>query len=336
MTFKQCVQLLCMCISFHSVSAGYALAVVGEQLNFREALTPTTYKNSPKYINSKHKLPIMQIAVINQSKQVSQALLKKTLEVVEEQVQRDFSRYYGMLVKFHIFKNQDEVNWKKYAGLFITDRLLSDCKCLGYHGYQDSYRSPRFFNDRLSVISDLIPFAPKNFPNGTPFIIIPIGTDETDYGILPASLSSNKHLPSTFAGIFSLSVSREVLETLHDPELKKFYAFHNEKGGDLVSLDMYLGEVCSPVGLTRGYTISGHNLAEDRLWVSDFVLPAFWIQGLDRGPFNFLNTVLAPFTPYAGFIGFLRSSETGTEIFTKESFPKDPEEVIVVDQGAVF
>lgn len=95
-------------------------------------------------------------------------------------------------------------------------------------------------------------------------------------------------------------------------------------------------KVCTPVALTRGYTIPGHNVAGNRLWVSDFVLPSFWIQGLAKGPFNFLNTVLAPFTPYAGFIGFLRSSATGTEIFTKESHPRDPEDVIVVDQGSVF
>lgn len=291
----------------------------------RENLPDAKKIKAPPFISSKEGKPVMEVAVINRTKLISPTLLDRVLKIVTKQVNEDFAPFYGIYVHFKVFKHQNTVDFRHYVPLIIDDLLPFDCGCISFHALNDEVNG--------APIVDTV-FNPPQLPNGYPYIVIPMGNASTDYGVVPSSLSGDPTLPPTFEGNFSLSVSHEVLETLHDYTGLKFTAnvVVNPQTEELDVIDLFVEEVCDPVEFTPGYLLCGLN-------VSNFVLPSYWVNGLSTGPFDFLNTVPAPFTPFQGEQSFAEVGLCGTEQFVEVSLPipfGDPNDVFIVDLGPVF
>jgi hypothetical protein len=159
-----------------------------------------------------------------------------------------------------------------------------------------------------------------------------MGNAGTDYGVIPAAISDDPSLPPTFETIFSFALSHEVLETLHNYTGALFTATSPSVDGACV-IDFYYNEVCDPVEYSPGYVIHDFNVA-------NFVLPSYWEINLPAGPYDFLNTVLSPFTPFQGeqlVNEFAPGCEA--EVFLLASIPPpsgNPFDLIVIDEGSVF
>lgn len=276
---------------------------------------------APPYITSKNGFPVMQVGVLNRTSRVSSRLLKKTLKVVTKQVTEHFAHFYGIYVNFTVFEDQNKVDWKRYVPLIIDDLLPIDRQTLGFHAYQDEPANG--FPVQNAV------FNPPDLPVGTPYMVIPLGNANTNYGIIPASMKGDPTIPPTFRTIFSWTVSHEVLETLHDyTALNQQFNFI----GNIDFVDAYIREVCDPVQFTPGYVICGLN-------VSNFVLPSYWTNDLPEGPYDFLNTVQAPLVPFAGLQGLIRFGPCGGEFLGIVSLPPpfgNPSLPFFEDNGPVF
>ncbi len=279
--------------------------------------------NAPPYIKMKDGKPFMQFGVVNQSTKVKSHLLNHTLEVVRKQVQKHFSPYYGIHADFTVFDTVDGVDWSKFVPLMIVNTLLIDLSgAISFHDFQQP--APSFNGDPIEIwITN-----PPDLPNGTPYIIIPIGTKKTDYGVLPAYLSGNPTLPPTFATLFSWAVSHEVLETLVDYDVNQYTLTQIASN----TVRIFINEVCDPVEFTPGYVLDGLN-------VSDFVLPSFWLYNLETGPYSFLNTVPAPLTPFAGELSVAEFGCCEAENLLLYSNPPqygNPNIVYTIDLGPIF
>lgn len=285
-----------------------------------------TKLKAPPYITSNKGRPVMQVAVLNRTKRVSKSLLDRVLKIVTKQVKEDFSPFYGIEVAFQVFEDEEQVNWHKHAALVIPNFLLVDIPgVIALHDFQDSTGAQ---GDPISLlISD-----PPALPNGTPYALVPMGNAKTDYGVVPAHLSHDPTLPPTFAGLLCNSVSHEVLEMLYDYVTDDTKSFFNIVRHKTKSVDFFSGEVCDPVEFNPGYLFCG-------LSVSNFVLPSYWVPGLKKGPFDFLNTVPAPLTPFTGEQDYYKAGCTGLELFSRVSLPRpfgNPNRVHVVDLGSVL
>lgn len=274
---------------------------------------------APPYIQYDDALPVMQFGVVNQSKSIDQELLERVLKTCLKQVERDFSPYYGIIFDYEFIDNMEDVNWKDYVPLIITDYLVHDLDVLGFHYTED-------FSGTFHAPISYYLYNPPDLPNGAPYAVIVMGSPETDYGIIPAFLRNSPTLPPTFESIFCFVVSHEILETLHNYGVDKFYYFWNVVDG---YIDYYTGEVCDPVEFTPGYIINC-------LFVSNFVLPSFWVQNLTIGPFDFLDTVPGPFTPFAGQLTYIHTSDAGSQNYTLYSSPYDPEVLIRIPGRVIF
>lgn len=277
-------------------------------------------KNAPPYISSVNGFPEMQFAIIKRTNLISPELLCRTIEAIKIQVERDFGPYYGIEAKFHFFEDESRVDFGKFVPIFLVDFLETPVPgVIAFHNIQDS-------TEQNGVpISILIENAPA-LPDGTPYIIMPMGNADSGYGVLWAFLNfqGDPTLPPTFDGIFSWTQSHEVLETLHNYAVNEFYAinfFDNE--GNLEVIELYLGEVCDPVTFTPGYQI--HDT-----YVADFVFPNFWVPTLqNQRPYNFLDTVTAPLTPYAGLLTFYALDRFGSQTFQLISPFNDPNNLLL-------
>lgn len=267
-------------------------------LNFQQYAV-RSQSNAPSFIKKKNGRPVMNVAVINRSEMVDKQLLRRILNAVAKQVERDFSPYYGISVSFRIFANEDDVDWKNFVPLVIPDLLVTPTPgAIAFHDNERSTVSPWIQGDPISLwISN-----PPVLPAAQPYMIIPIGTEDSGYGVFWASLSGDPTLPPTFEGILSDAISHEVLETLGD--YTATFAASNTPLKNPKILNFYVHEVCDPVEFAPGYKIDGQ-------WVSNFVLPSFWIWGREEGPFDFLDTVVAPLTPYAGLLQFFKFGPCG-------------------------
>ena len=242
---------------------------------------------APPFISLKHGRPVMKVAVLNRSCKVNSRVLKKVLKVVSKQVKEDFAPFYGIYVDFKIVRNENFVNWNKNVPLIITDYLpeSGNCCCISYHSVQ-SYDGNGF------PIEEAV-FDPPPIPIGSPYIVVPIGDCDTCYGIVPVFKQELCFFPSCFKDFFSLAVSHEVLETLHNYTLNLNTI---DVSGDFFGPETMVAfsrEVCDPVEYSKGYKLCGMNVA-------NFVLPSYWVNDLEVGPFDFLDTVCEPFIPYAG------------------------------------
>ncbi len=279
--------------------------------------------DAPEYIRSKQGKPVLQVAVLNRTSLITDKLLGKVIDVVNKQVKKDFAPYYGILVKFHFFRDESTINWEKFVPLIITDLLLTDIAAIGFHDVQD------FTGTNGDPISIWIT-NPPSLPEGTPYIIIPMGTPSTDYGVVPASLLGSPDLPPTFETIFSNVFSHEILETLANYAVNKVFRVQNGLAPN--SIDFYRAEVCDPVEFNPGYIIRGFNVA-------NFVLPSWFVFGLAEGPYDFLNTTPASFTPFSGEISITRASATpGAHLvfFDKVSLPSNPTVVFFTAPTVIF
>lgn len=267
-------------------------------LNFQQ-LAARSQSNAPSFIKKKNGRPVMNVAVINRSEMVDKQLLKRILNVVAKQVERDFAPYYGISVSFRIFSHEDNVNWNNFVPLIIPDLLVTPAfGAIAFHDNERATVSPWIQGDPISLwITN-----PPVLPAAQPYMIIPIGTADSGYGVLWASLQGDPTLPPTFEGILSVAISHEVLETLGD--YTATFPASNTPLKNPKFLNFYVHEVCDPVEFAPGYKIDGE-------WVSNFVLPSFWIWGREEGPFDFLDTVVAPLTPYAGLLQFFKFGPCG-------------------------
>lgn len=285
LTIEQAAQLLFM----EKVKNGDDLGGLSLDLLLRAKIGAEN-DNAPPYIQSKNGLPVMQVAVLNRTKLISSQLLNDTFQVIEFQVNRDFKPFYGISFEFYVFEetpeNLAEIATGKFALFVITDLLVTNPGA-GILGFHDKQQSVSNFNGApiSTAISD-----PPDLPNGTPYIIVPMGSPKTKYGIVPASLSGDPTLPPTFATIFSNTCSHEMLETLANYAVNKVFLFVKAD-----HFKFYEGEVCDPVEFTPGYVIND-------LFVADFVLPSWYVTTLTKGPFSFLETTTAPLTPQNGEI----------------------------------
>src|SRR5262249_44442186 len=97
----------------------------------------------------------------------------------------------------------------------------------------------------------------------------------------------------------------------------------------LVGIDYYVAEVCDPVEHSPGYLIDGFNM-------SNFVLPSYWVPELAEGPFDFLDTVPAPLTPYAGELMYTATNYQGSQNYVLVSSPRQPEVLDNIPQEILF
>jgi hypothetical protein len=276
--------------------------------------------SAPAYISFENKHPVLQVAVLNRSSQISKKLLKETLHVVTKQVKNDFAPYYGIEVEYTVFKDQAEVDWTKYIPLVIPDLLVNPSPGdISFHDLQDSTGL------NGTPISYWVTNPPP-IPEGTPYIIVPIGNGSSGYGVEWVFLSypNDPSLPPSFARIFSQAVSHESLETIVNGAVDNYVFFTVS----YIPPDFYLffKEVCDPVQFTPGYEVGCLNVA-------DFVLPSYWDDLYATGPYDFLDTVLSPFLPNRGLQFFYELINCGAEAFVVLSPYVDPTAYDLIDEG---
>ncbi|MBS0654381.1 MAG: hypothetical protein JSR46_01260 [Verrucomicrobia bacterium] len=263
---------------------------------------------APPYITSEDGEPTMHFVVLNRSSRISSELLKQVLRAVKKQVSRDFVPFYGIHAHFKVVRDQNHINWTTHVPLIIDDFLPDSAGCdfISFHSLQATDGNGFPINEAV--------FNPPPIPNGTPYIVVPIGDSSTCYGVTPAFNGGAPFLPQTFDGLFSQAVSHEVLETLHNYTTNLATLDYS---GDFFGPDTIVGfidEVCDPVSFSRGYEIHGLNVA-------NFVLPSYWVNDLSVGPYDFLNTVQAPFIPYGGTQDLLLTFPCGAAFLTIVSPP---------------
>lgn len=280
---------------------------------------------APPYIRFVGGVPELQVAVLNRTSLVSPCLLEETLAAITEQVNRDFAPYYGIRVNLQVFENEFCIDWNKYTPLVIPDLVLDGEDIQGTYGFHNIQDSSGING---APISDSIANAPP-IPNGTPYQIVPMGTAESGYGVFWNFLQRNPTDVPTFEGVFSTTMSHEVLEALGNYTIGKYF---NAVDPETNNYQWYIAEVCDPVQ-DLSYVIRG-------IFVSDFVLPSYWIITEARGPFSFLNTVPAALTPYSGVQNYVESSDCGTFNFTKTSESPltggNPLDVTIEETGTIF
>lgn len=265
----------------------------------------------------------MQIAVLNRTALVSQTLLNKVLKTITMQVCEDFAPFYGIYVKFKVFPDQTTVDWTRYVPLIIDDLVPADCGCISFHALNTNDLNGFPIGDAVNN--------PPPIPVGTPYIVIPMGDATTDYGVVPTSLAGYPYLPQSFDGLFSQTTSHEVLETLHNYSTN-LYTFDFVGTTSVDNINAFSNEVCDPFQFSPGYRLCDLNVA-------NFALPSFWVNDEATGPFDFLNTTSAPFTPYAGILDLIQFGSCGGESFTVVSLPSsegDPSMLELVDNGPIF
>lgn len=274
---------------------------------------------APPYITSKNGQPVMNIVVINRSEAVSPLLLEKVLCAVKTQVEQDFAPFYGIQVKFRVVSNQNLVDWTRNVPLIIDDFLPESAGCgfISFHALESD-------SDNGFPISEAV-FNPPAIPQGTPYIVVPIGDNSTCYGITPVFDEDIPFFPETFDGFFCQVVSHEVLETLHNYTTNLATLDFSENFFGPSTIAAFFNEVCDPVSYNKGYKIDGLNVA-------NFVLPSYWVNDLEQGPFDFLDTVQEPFTPYGGEQDLLVIEPCGTfDVFVISPPPcvADPEDLFI-------
>ncbi len=278
---------------------------------------------SPAYISSTTGRPVMQVAVINRTSLVSQSLLNKVLKTISMQVCEDFAPFYGIYVKFKVFPDQTTVDWSRFVPLIIDDLLPTDCDCISFHALNTNDLNGFPIGDAVNN--------PPPIPVGTPYIVIPMGDASTDYGVVPTSLAGYPYLPQSFDGLFCQTTSHEVLETLHNYSTN-LYTLSYAGTTDITNINAFSNEVCDPFQYSPGYRLCDLNVA-------NFALPSFWVNDLATGPYDFLSTTSAPFTPFAGEIDSIQFGPCGAESYTIISLPTslgNPSMLELVDNGPIF
>ncbi len=202
-------------------------------------------------------------------------LLKEIVKACKKQVKYDFAPYFGLSAKFTIVDGAGPIDWSKYAALVLTDETPIP-SAFGFHDIQDSTGL-----NGSDIASDIT--SAPNLPDGTPFMIIEVQVCK-DFSI-PVDPTSTL----TFENEVSLTVSHEILETLGDSAMNKWFEFTTP-----FTTNLYVCEVCDPVE-NVGYFISD-------TMVSDFVLPSYFVGPGQLGPYDFLNTLTGPFTTFNGTI----------------------------------
>jgi len=278
-------------------------------------------KGAPRYVAFDNNQPTVKIGVINQSSAVDSVLLEAILAAVTKQVVDDFFPYYGVGVNFRVLEDSSD-DWDVYVPLIITDTLTNPPQALAFHSMEDST------NRNGIPIHEFVVDSPV-LANGTPYIVIPLGTIKGSYGVIPTAGSQNPFSPPTFETVLSFAISHEVLETLHNYGVNKYYSYQKFKGNTMISIDYFVAEVCDPVEHSPGYLIDGFNM-------SNFVLPSYWVPELAEGPFDFLDTVPAPLTPYAGELMYTATNSYGSQNYILSSSPYDPETLQHIPQEILF
>lgn len=294
----------------------------------------STSIKSPPYIVSHKGNPRMRFAVLNRTTMVSCELLKRVLKVVAKQATCDFSPYYGIDAEFVVFKDGEQPhNWENFVPLILVDLLLPTANFSGIslHGIQSfAVQNPAtlWANAIDTYISN-----PPIIPDGLPYIIVPMGTATSGYGVFFYSTLGLPFLPPTFEGTLSEAISHETLETLWDPTVNLWTTNFGPTDSP-INYKLYINEVCDPV------QFANYQSKEcPQLYLSNFVLPSYWNPyGLSFAPFDFLNTVTAPLTPFAGqqLYIFTDTNPCTVEFFTSFSSPSDPSTIIIFDQGPVL
>jgi len=305
----------------------------------------TPAPNSPPYVIDVCGQSRMQFAIFNQTKLVSRKLLRRTLKVIQDQIDNHFYRYYGITSEFRVFTDYCEIeDWTKYVYILLVDELTPAAARLsaaagiisGVHVQVDEIKMPlRFLGVWGADINFYIDNAPP-IPNGVSYAIIPMGTADSGYGVYYASTLNDPHLPPTFEGLFSLSFDHETLTLLSNPTQNDFTSFFG-RTNDPTFFFFFPKELPDATEFNPGYQSEKY----PNLYLSNFTFPTFWNPyGQDLGPFDLLGILKEPLLPYTGQTGFLYADNTGIiKGYILFSFPApefDPNDFYILDLGDVF
>lgn len=278
------------------------------------ACTGTTL-NAPPYINTKCGTPVFNFVVVNSATSlVTTAMLNQIFAAIQTQVTNHFAPYYGVNATFTISSNGTlPTPLSNNIPVFIVNTLVTpEAGAIAFHYVQNSG----------DPVTDYIKGAP-NLPNGLPYVVIPMGTKTSGYGVYWASLQMNESLTQ----VLSEAISHEVLETLGNQVVSDYVI-----GGGSNYILFCEHEVCDPVEFQNGYTING-------VAVSNFVLPNYWnpMAATSFGQYDYLNTIKSPLTPYSGEQGFLYFASNGSsQSGSLVSNPSNPKNVTTVYNGPIF
>jgi hypothetical protein len=216
----------------------------------------------------------VKIGILNRASNIDVGTLNKILKAIEKQVERDFSPYYGTKVDITIVDDQTKVDWDKTVPMIISNDFTNmDPDNLGSHGIVN-----------LRGALDTIVTNPPELNIGSTVIFI------------NAKAIYNNGVPfnlPTFEAELSTVMSHEVLELLGNYQNSKHY-YTPYIAGPYILFDVhYVGETADPTEFAPGYKIDG-------VWVADFVLPSYWKREFEVGPYNFLDTIISPLSPYKG------------------------------------
>ena len=261
---------------------------------------------------------------------LSIGVVKSTITMIRNQIIRDFRPYYGLNADFSFFSPQNQPSdWSQYIPIVIADYLTQKGK-----GYditlawitQDS--NDVFGFDMYSLIAGPLP---NNLPNGSPWISLLMGDNTTGYGLIYV-LNEPPFWPDTmpvnFQSGFSYLLDYGIISILGNPTTNRYQLYHYPGS---VTQDFYSMEIVQPVEF-QVYTSDNHH------YFVDFVLPSFWQQSASKGPFDYLNTVPSPFTPWKGHIFFERFNATGqtNQGYYNISPQNNPSNHILISIGKVL
>ncbi len=189
-----------------------------------------------------------------------------------------------------------------------------------------------------------IPTLYTAIPYGTPFIIIPAGTNGTGNGINAAVArnQANPNLgPTDFYQAFALSLSQQVIQTMINPT----GALYNGAGDPVGIASQTYDQLFLICEATAPFSQGNDNIFWYRNWpMTNFAFPAYFFPYNTSGQYDFLNKAAAPFTPYKGTQFFLYqqalvpggSVVTDLEAGAYVSDPADPSNIEFVLNGSIY
>lgn len=245
------------------------------------------------------------VFVTSNNGQVNPTFVKNVLSIIKSQVSRDFKPYYGLNIDITYFSpgSQPE-DWGMYIPIVIADYLTPFGALYGLTVAWTTQDSSGLFGSNIyALIKGPLP---TSLPQGAPWLAIIVGNSTTLYGLTamlntPSFWPLSLPTPITFQKGFLYLLDYAVLSVMGSPSNNKYQLF--EHNGSYTQ-DFYAMEAVQPVA-GEVYSNDGSN------YVINFVLPSFWQQGSSSEPFDYLDTVPDPFTPWKGHVFFERFNATG-------------------------
>lgn len=300
--------------------------------------------NSPPYVIEKDGKSTMRFAIFNRTKLVGRKLLRRTLRVIQDQIDNHFYRYWSITCEFRVIKDQCEIkDWSNYVYIILVDELKPAAAAIsraagiisGVHVQVSEIKTPvRFLGIWGADINFYIEDAPP-IPNGISYAVIPMGTADSGYGVYYFSTIGDPNLPPTFEGLFSLSFDHETITLLSNPTQNDFTSYFGRTNNPNFFY-FFPKELPDATEFNPGYQSKKY----PNLYLSNFTFPSFWNPyGQLLGPFDFLGILKYPLIPFTGQTGALYADYTGTlNGYLIFSFPPpdNPNILYYLNLGPIF